>query len=127
MNQECLERAQRFAASLCAYAGMDAQFGEDFWLRLTKEADILEDFCYYMDNRKFSCGAVTAGYTVIDIMVWQIDHFKARLDRREPGMGDNGDKMLLLAFDTFLKMRKEPERYIRLLQGETGTDYPEKY
>ena len=42
-------------------------------------------------------------------------------------MGDNGDKMLLLAFDTFLKMRKEPERYIRLLQGETGTDYPEKY
>ena len=127
MNQECRERAYRFAASLCEYAGKDAQFREAFWRRLSEEADILEEFCYYMENRKFSCKAVTAGYTVIDIMVWQIDHFKARLDRREPGMGDNGDMMLLMAFDTFLKMRKEPERYLRLLQGETGTDYPEKY
>ena len=60
-------------------------------------------------------------------MVWQIDHFKAQLDRGEPGMRDNGGKMLLLAFDTMLKMKREPERYLRMMQQETGTDYPDKY
>ena len=63
----------------------------------------------------------------MDIMVWQIDHFKAEMDRRDPGMGQNGDKMVLLAFDTLLKMRKNPGKYVRALQGETGTDYPEKF
>ena len=60
-------------------------------------------------------------------MVWQIDHFKAELDHRDPDMRDNGDKMLLMAFDTFLKMRKDPEKYTWMMQEETGTDYPDKY
>jgi hypothetical protein len=42
-------------------------------------------------------------------------------------MKQNGDKMLLMAFDTMLKMEKQPEKYVYLMQSETGTDYPEKY
>ena len=75
----------------------------------------------------FSCKTKIKGYTVLDILVWQIDHFKAAMDRGRPGMGDNGSKMALRAFDTLLKMEKEPEKYIQRMQSETGTDYPEKY
>ncbi len=60
-------------------------------------------------------------------MVWQMDHFKAQLDRGHDDMKQNGDKMLLMAFDTMLKMEKQPEKYVYLMQSETGTDYPEKY
>ena len=68
-----------------------------------------------------------AGYSVVDIMVWQMDHFKAQMDRGRDDMKNNGDKMLLLAFDTMLKMEKEPARYVDLMQSETGTDYEGKY
>ncbi len=42
-------------------------------------------------------------------------------------MKDNGDKMLLMAFDTMLQMEQDPMRYISRMQSETGTDYPGKY
>ena len=49
------------------------------------------------------------------------------MDRGKDDMKHNGDKMLLMAFDTMLKMEQSPEYYVNLLQTETGTDYPEKY
>ncbi len=124
---ERLAQARRFAESLCKYAKKDEVFLAEFWEALVRETDILEEFCYYMEHGTFACQASVKGYTVIDVMVWQIDHFKAALDRRDPGMGGNGDQMLLLAFDTLLKMKQKPEEYIQRMQGETGTDYPEKY
>ncbi len=66
-------------------------------------------------------------YGVVDVMVWQMDHFKEQVDRGRDDIKSNGDKMLLMAFHTMLKMERDPERYVNLLQTETGTDYPEKY
>ena len=47
-----------------------------------------------MEN--FACKAKIEGYTVVDIMVWQMDHFKARLDVDNSGTRQNGDRMLVL-------------------------------
>lgn len=121
------DNAYEFAAELCRAADKDKAFLDRFWPELCGEEDLLEEFCYYAENRKFACKASESGYTVVDVMVWQIDHFKAQLDRGNTGMRDNGSMMILMAFDTFLKMRKEPGRYIRMIQQETGTDYPDKY
>lgn len=82
---------------------------------------------FFAETGDFSCKAKIEGYTLVDILVWQIDHFKAQMDRGNTGMRNNGSKMVLRAFDTMLKMEKEPEKYKQLMQTETGTDYPEKY
>ena len=42
-------------------------------------------------------------------------------------MKHNEAKMILSAFDTFLKMAEEPQEYIQRMQVDTGTDYPDKY
>lgn len=116
-----------FISELCRYAGEDQAFEEDFRLRLMSDEEICKEFVYYMEHGNFACEAKVEGYTVVDIMVWQMDHFKAWLDRDTVGTKQNGDRMLLLAFDTLLKMRKDPEPYIQKMQGETGTDYQGKY
>lgn len=108
-------------------AGEAEGFEESFFQRLTEDAEIEEEFIYYMKNGNFLCKWKIEEYTVVDIMVWQIDHFKARLDREDAGMRENGSKMVLRAFDTMLKMKENPERYKELMQTETGTDYPDKY
>lgn len=116
-----------FVQSLCQYAGEDETFAKGFWERLRADEEIYQELVYYMEHGNFACKAKIRGYTVVDVMVWQMDHFKARLDRDNSGTRQNGDRMLLLAFDTLLNMRLEPEKYIQKMAGETGTDYPDKY
>lgn len=116
-----------FIQNLCIYSGENEEFAENFWKKLKSDEEIFQEFIYYMEHGNFACKAKIEGYTVIDVMIWQMDHFKARLDRDNSGTRQNGDKMLLLAFDTLLNMRKNPNEYIQKMQTETGTDYPDKY
>ncbi|MCD8131147.1 MAG: hypothetical protein LUE16_07695 [Lachnospiraceae bacterium] len=120
------EREKLWARELCRYAGQDEAFFKDFWARLSADEDVMAEFSYYLEHQNFLCRANVDGYTVVDIMVWQMDHFKAQMDRGGYAMKQDGDTMLLMAFDTFLKMRQDKEPYLRKLQEETGTDYPGK-
>lgn len=65
--------------------------------------------------------------TLVDILVWQVDHFKSDLDRGLYDMQSNPDKMILRAFDTMLNMRRSPAEFLQRFSSETGTDYPGKY
>lgn len=126
-NRKRIEAAAQFAASLCAYAGEDQAFYDAFWERLCSHTDILSEFVYFMERQEFLCRAKTAGRTVADILVWQIDHFKANLDRGQEDMRLNKDKMILYAFDTMTRMAQEPESYVAKMETETGTDYQGKF
>lgn len=112
---------------LAVRAGESAEFEMLFTDELLKDEEIREEFVSYMETGDFLCKAKIDGYTVIDIMVWQMDHFKAQMDRGRTEMRQNAGKMLLRAFDTMLKMKENPQKYKELMQSETGTDYPEKY
>ncbi len=122
-----MEKSYQWAKVLCYYAGEDEAFLNDFWHALTQSEPIYREFAYYLEHQEFLCEYKVAGYSLIDIMVWQIDHFKAEMDRGKEDMKSNADKMLLMAFDTMLKMEKEPDKYVYLMQNQTGTDYPDKY
>lgn len=121
------ERAYQWAKGLCYYAGEDEEFLQKFWEMMSLSEGIYREFTYYLENQNFLCEYKVAGYSVVDIMVWQMDHFKAQMDRGKDDMKNNGDKMLLMAFDTMLKMERGPARYVEMMQTETGTDYEGKY
>lgn len=127
MEKRVEEAARAWAEALCFYAGEDKDFLEQFWGALKESEPVYREFVHYLEHQNFLCAYRISGYTVVDIMVWQMDHFKAEMDRGHDDMKQNGDKMLLMAFHTMLKMEKDPEKYVRLMQSETGTDYPEKY
>ena len=121
------EKLQEFVKELCRCGGENEIFEEQFLAALLEDDEICQEFIYYMERRDFACKANVQGYTVVDIMVWQMDHFKARLDRDNAGTRENPARMVLLAFDTLLKMRREPEKYVEKMRQETGTDYEGKY
>ena len=60
-------------------------------------------------------------------MIWQMDRFKVEMDMGKADMRCNRHKMLLLAFDTMLKMEKEPHKYLNKMREDTGSDYPDKF
>ncbi|MBQ6807020.1 MAG: hypothetical protein IJO97_06280 [Lachnospiraceae bacterium] len=128
LSGEQIEKAARkWAWALCYYAKEDEEFFEQFWCALQNSPQIYLEFIHYLQYQNFLCQYKIAGYSVVDIMVWQMDHFKAEMDRGQDDMRQNGDKMLLMAFDTMLKMENQPEKYVQLMQTETGTDYPDKF
>ena len=121
------QKAYQWAQALCRYAGENEAFLQDFWQRLRRSENVYREFTYYLEHQNFLCEYSVEGYSVVDIMVWQMDHFKAQMDRGKDDMKSNGDRMLLMAFDTLLKMERDPARYVELMQTETGTDYEGKY
>ena len=127
MSDEEKRRAYEWAKALCHYAGENESFLEKFFAMLTASEGVFEEFVFYLDHQNFLGKYKVAGYGLIDIMVWQMDHFKAQRDRDRRDMKENGDRMLLMAFHTMLLMEREPEYYVNLMQTETGTDYADKY
>ncbi|MBQ6887306.1 MAG: hypothetical protein IJN54_07325 [Lachnospiraceae bacterium] len=121
------QEVKRWICELCDAAGEKALFAENFINRLEQAPEIYKELLYFAYHQNFLCQYKIQGYSIVDIMVWQMDHFKAQLDRDNYTVKHNQNKMVLTAFDTFLKMEKEPQKYVELLQSETGTDYPGKY
>lgn len=121
------KEVEEWIKQVCRAAGAEESFFQDFMVKLQNAPEIYKELFYFAYHQDFLCEYKIQGYSVVDIMVWQMDHFKAQLDRDNYAMKHNQNKMVLMAFDTFLNMEKEPQKFVELLQSETGTDYPDKY
>ena len=82
---------------------------------------------YFLEHGSYLGKACVGHATVIDIMVWQMDHFKSMLDRDRTDYKKNPYKMVLEAFRTMADYADRPEDLTALMGYETGTDYPGKY
>lgn len=120
--RQALVTLKSWAAMLCEQAGKDEAYLTAFWGGLCESEGMLREFAYYHDTRSFLCEKKVAGYSLADIMVWQVDHFKAYLDRGEDCLRYDSARLLLAAFDIMLKMEKEPDLYIEKMRQESGTD-----
>ncbi len=112
---------------ICAENGLDEEFADSFWQGLLADDEIYREYVHYLVYQDFACKVLVDGVSITDILIWQIDHFKAQLDVDTTLTKRRSGSMVLLAFDTFLNMKKDPERYLRKLGEDTGTDYPGKF
>ena len=126
MNKEYAEQIRNVVNEMSEAAGFDSTFADSFFNRIKADESLLNEFVVYLTTNKFTCENKVAGYSVVDILVWQMDHFKAFLDRDSLAKSNNECEKLLLAFDTFMKMKEDPEKYLELLTGESGSDYDGK-
>lgn len=109
--------------NLSMQAGFGLDYADDLSDRLRRSESILDEFIYYIKTGDFKCSYRVLELTIVDIMVWQIDHFKSHLDRDDNIIKNNPAVMVLKAFDTMLKMEQNPQKYMHEFVTETGTDY----
>lgn len=121
------EEVRNFTKKACLDNGFSEGFFEEFWKELSERDDIYKEYVYYVVKKEFLGEVRIEGYQVVDVLIWQMDGFKSRMDRDNYDMKNNEAKMVLSAFDTFLKMAKEPEEYVKRMQHDTGTDYENKF
>ena len=125
-DPQITEAAHEWAYALCECAGETKEYAEAFWDRLKRSEGVYGEYVNYMLTQDFSCAYSIEGVTVVDIMVWQIDRFKAGMDMVRPER-DNPDRMLLTAFVTMLDMEDRPGELLDSYRRDTGTDYPGKF
>ncbi len=124
---KAMQTLELYIADLAAKAGESEEYAKDLWKRIRKSAGVLRELAYYHDYGKFWGEYKVAGYSLTDILVWQVDHFKAYLDRREEVNRHKPEKLFLQALDILLQMEVDPKPFVDKLQGETGTDYVGKF
>ena len=88
---------------------------------------VKQEYTFYLMNGSYSCAYMIKGVSIADIIIWQMDHFKALLDNAEAMNKGNQYKMTLLGFDTMMKMEDDPDSYIAKMRATTGTDYLGKF
>lgn len=116
-----------YIRKLSGLAGMNEAYADDLWERIQKSGGVMQELAYYHDYGQFLGKYNVAGYTLPDILVWQVDHFKAYLDRHEEVNRYKTEKLFLDSLDILLKMENNPRQYIDKMSSETGTDYEGKY
>ena len=120
MNNEIIIKA-------CNQAQLSEEFTNSFINKINKYSEIKEELLEYLVNGNLIGKENVKGYTVFDIYVWQINHFKANLDYAKAQVGSDTMEQIICAYDVLLNMKDNPEMIIRQFQSETGTDYPGKY
>lgn len=127
MTDELKIQIRGVVSEMAQAADLDNSFVDNFTSRLTADDKLTDEFILYLKTQKFSMENKASGYSVVDILIWQTDHFKAFLDRGDDINRFNECEMILKAFDTFMKLKEEPEKYLRLLTEESGSDYDGKF
>lgn len=103
------------------------EYAKKFTKKISARENVLKEYLTYLNTGKLLCEYSVSGYTIADIIIWQMDHFKALLDDYLSQNKGNEFRMVLAGFDTMMDMEDNPEKYIALMQETTGTDFLSKY
>lgn len=125
-EREQLERAlatlEAYVCMLAEQAGRGTEYGRQIWEGIRHSGGLLQELAYYHDYDEFLCRYKVAGYTLADVLVWQVDHFKLYMDRPEEMNRYRQPRLLLSAFETMLQLEREPEVLAEKMRSETGQD-----
>lgn len=126
MSEKICDRALEFAGALCKFSNKDEAYYREFVRRLSDSAALYKEFMYYLDHQDFLCEMNIEGITIPDILVWQVDKFKAGIDEGRFELKYNADAMLLGAFNTMYDVERNPAPYLENFRTVTGSDYEDK-
>lgn len=120
--EQALATLHQFITRLSQQAGESEAYAEELWQGIKSSNGLLRELAYYHDYNKFLCEYSVAGYTLADVLVWQVDHFKFYMDRPDAMNRYRQERLLLSAFETMVGMEKDPAPFVEKMRGETGTD-----
>lgn len=120
--EKALDTLHEYMLSLTGQAGEKEEYGERLWQGIRQSGGLLRELAYYHDYGKFLCEYAVEGYTLADILVWQVDHFKLYMDRPEEMNRYRAPRLLLSALDAMLQMETDPLPFVKKMEGESGQD-----
>ena len=125
-QKRAFDALHNFVKNLSEKAGRDEKYADELWGRILSSEGVLKELAYYHDTGSFWDGYEVAGFHLTDIIVWQVDHFKAYMDRREEMNRYHTERLFLDSISVMLDMENDPQPYINKMRDESGTDFDQR-
>lgn len=103
-------------------AGEPKEWCDKLWEELVISPDLLDELVYYLEHRCLAERVKCCGYSLIDLYVWQMNKYNIIGDSGKNTDRCNKDRMVLKAFYDMLRMRENPEEFVKKLTDGRGMD-----
>ena len=115
-------KIREYLDEICKYAGLSVEWTDEMWLELISDEELYNEFIYYLENHTFLDKMKVAGYGLSDIYVWQMDKYNLIREIGKNPTGCNKETMVMNAFKVMPMMKREPEKYVKLIESGRGND-----
>lgn len=92
---------------------------EELWNRIVSCDGVMKELVWWCENGSLLGEFAPEGITISDAIAWQVDHFKAYMDREENNRWHR-ERLFLQSLETLLDIADGDEAVLRKIRGEGG-------
>ncbi len=124
LEYENSENEKIYAAIRQLAAGTDWDEGrtERFIEGLRSDRSVRKEVRHFLKTGNILGEYRISGISLSDVIVWQVDHFKAYMDRHDRMNRYRQERLFLESAEVMLEATGDPEPFIRKFHEESGTD-----
>lgn len=108
--------------ALCSFAGETQEWCDELWPEIMTDEELYRELLYYMKHNTLNDKMKCCGYTLIDLFIWQMEHYNLLHDTGKNTEQCRKTDMVLRAFETMAQLKKNPEACVRRLEEGKGND-----
>jgi len=98
---------------------LDLGGSEDLWDKILVCPGVLKELAYFHDTGDLWGGFTPEGITIFDAVAWQVDHFKAYMDREENNRWHR-ERLFLESLETLADISRGDRTVLAKIKGEGG-------
>ncbi len=92
---------------------------EELWSRIISCDGVFMELIYWCERGQLWGGFTPEGISISDCIAWQVDHFKAYMDREENNRWHR-ERLFLQSLETLLDVNDGREGVLAKIRGESG-------
>lgn len=111
-----------YLCDLCEYIRYTDKWRDEFWGKLIENEPLYREYLYYVEHKDFLLDVKVDGFSVIDILIWEMRKYNIKTDRGKNGEDCDKEAMVLEAFNTMLDMCKNAAKVEWSMEMRNGMD-----
>ena len=114
--------AYQIAYDYCKNKGLSDEFMQELWDGMLIDPVLHDEYVYYLEHGELSGTAKCEGYTMFDLYFYHLREFNLNHDLGKNTAACSKDEICIHAFHTMGMLRREPEKYKKMLEKSLGMD-----
>lgn len=107
---------------VCEYVAYTDEWRDNFWNRLLLNDAVYKEYLYYAEHHDFLMEVKIDGYSIIDILIWEMRKYNVRMDKGKNGADCDKEAMVLEAFSTMMDMCENAQKIEWSMEMRNGMD-----
>ena len=108
--------------TMCDLAGEPEEWCDRLWMAFLEDAQLYEEFVYYLQHQTFLDKMKCCGFSMIDLYFLQMEKYNRLHDTGKNTAECKKTDMVLRSFEAMMHLKEEPEIWTRRFHEGRGMD-----